>query len=64
MRMRVRGTVAAVAAALVLAGCGGDNLAFCDGCGTPTPTVTLTPTPTVTEVDVTVTPTPRIEATP
>ena len=28
---------------VALAGCGGDNLEFCDGCGTPTPTFTVTP---------------------
>jgi hypothetical protein len=35
-----------------VAGCGGDNLALCNGCSTPTPTPTVTPsdqpTPTVT----------------
>ena len=33
---------------LAIAGCGGDNLALCNGCSTPVPSVTLTPTPTPT----------------
>jgi hypothetical protein len=37
---------------LAVAGCGGDNLALCNGCSTPTPTPTATssdvPTPTIT----------------
>jgi hypothetical protein len=33
---------------LSVAGCGGDNLALCNGCTSPTPANTLTPTPTVT----------------
>ncbi len=33
---------------LIVHGCGGDNLALCNGCSTPTPTPTLSPTPTVT----------------
>ena len=43
-------TVAAllVPLALVVAGCGGDNLSLCDGCSTPTPEATLTATPTAT----------------
>jgi len=42
--------VMAMVAALVIgvAGCGGDNLALCDGCGTPTPTLTATPIGTAT----------------
>jgi hypothetical protein len=33
---------------LFAAGCGGDNLALCQGCTTPTPAESLTPTPTIT----------------
>jgi hypothetical protein len=46
---------------MALAGCGGDNLEFCDGCGTPTVTVTPTstaPTPTATGLTPTPSPTP------
>jgi len=38
------------ALALVVAGCGGDNLALCNGCTTPTPAASLTETPTATPV--------------
>ena len=48
MRARVWSGAVMVVAATMIAGCGGDNLEFCDGCGTPTPTVTVTPTPTAT----------------
>jgi len=39
-----------VAFALVVAGCGGDNLALCNGCTSPTPAASLTETPTATPV--------------
>ncbi|MCC6848498.1 MAG: hypothetical protein IT294_08365 [Deltaproteobacteria bacterium] len=48
MRMRVWRTALLLGAAAMLAGCGGDNLHFCDGCSTPTPRQTATPTPTPT----------------
>ena len=49
MRVRVLLTVLLLGGTLVAAGCGGDNLDLCDGCGTPVPTVTPTSTaPTFT----------------
>ena len=53
-----------VVLAMLAAGCGGDNLELCDGCGptrTPTPTVTTTPeatAPTPTAATPTSTSTP------
>jgi hypothetical protein len=38
-------------ATITVAGCGGDNLALCDGCPTRTPERTTTPTPSVTPDD-------------
>lgn len=65
MRVRVWSMLMAVVAATALVGCGGDNLDFCDGCGTPTPTVTVTPTPTPTESSgASATPTPSPSNTP
>ncbi len=48
MRVRAWTGFVVFAALALLAGCGGDNLEFCPGCGSPTPTVTVTPTPTAT----------------
>jgi hypothetical protein len=56
MRVRVLLATTILGGMLASAGCGGDNLELCDGCGTPTPTVTPTSTPT--------TPTPTLSATP
>lgn len=70
MRVRVWSVVLTLVAATTVVGCGGDNLDFCDGCGSPTPTVTQTPTPTPTETPVTstspgtATPVPSITRTP
>ena len=58
--MRVWLMTVLVAATVALTGCGGDNLALCDGCGTPTPTPGPTstgPTPTSTEATPVATPT-------
>jgi hypothetical protein len=44
----ITAAVLLVPLALVVAGCGGDNLSLCDGCSTPTPEATLTATPTPT----------------
>jgi ABC-type glycerol-3-phosphate transport system substrate-binding protein len=44
----VSAAVLLAALALVVAGCGGDNLALCNGCSSPTPQVTTTPTLTAT----------------
>ncbi|MEB2283941.1 MAG: hypothetical protein OZ922_04605 [Myxococcales bacterium] len=60
MRIRVWGVVLAVTVSSLVAGCGGDNLEFCRGCGTPTPQPTSTPTPTLTEVEATPSPTPSL----
>lgn len=68
MRARMWSVAMLVVAATSVVGCGGDNLDFCDGCGSPTPTATLTPTPTPTEsVETSTTPrtpTPVITLTP
>jgi hypothetical protein len=62
MRVRVLLTVLLLGGALVAAGCGGDNLELCDGCGTPVPTVTPTSTaPTFTPF---ATPSPTPSSTP
>ena len=61
MRVRVLLAAMLLGGTLAAAGCGGDNLALCDGCGTPVPTVTPTSTaPTVTPIVATpsITPTP------
>jgi hypothetical protein len=56
MRVRVLLATMLFGVSLTSAGCGGDDLDLCPGCGTPTPTVTPTSTPT--------TPTPVISKTP
>ncbi len=63
MRARWWSVAAALGIALVASGCGGDNLEFCDGCGTPVPTVTLTPTPTVSTSATGATPTTNVTPT-
>jgi hypothetical protein len=45
--MMVRRLVALALLAACL-GCGGDDLSFCEGCGSPTTTPTTTPDPSVT----------------
>jgi hypothetical protein len=52
MRIRVLMATMLLGATLAFAGCGGDNLALCDGCGKPTPTATPTPVPSVTSTPV------------
>lgn len=48
----------ALLAVVTLAGCGDENLSFCDGCSSPTATPTLTPSPTPTSTVPTPSPTP------
>jgi len=50
-------TAVAVMALLFGAGCGGDNLAFCNGCTTPTPTPEATDATTTTPTGPIATPT-------
>ena len=64
MRVRVLMATMLLGATLAVAGCGGDNLSLCDGCGEPTPTVTPTPTGTPTSTATTPAPSPTVSVTP